>query len=957
MKINKIELKNYRIHNQIEVTFDRGINLLLGKNGTGKSSILEALGFALFDADLRSSQNDAIKKGHKSATIKVEIEGNDNNEYIVERKLGSSSNLKLYLKGDKSERLEGKEPVLLKIKELAGITSNEKNLYQNVITAYQNKIVDIFNETPANRERIFNHIFDTAIYQQMFDKYAKDVRDHYKSNCQIEIELLKKLKDQIKDSKTLKRNLKEQKNIRKNELEIANKINKNIKEKESSKQNLEKAKNNIEKTLNEIKHNQELSELKISEKIKSSENLSASEAALKVTQKNHVNYEKYVENNTNLTELNKRILPLEKLAIEKDILKEKLNLLEKNEQKNIQDQKHLKEKISDNQIYISKLDDNLKAITNEIEIMKNELSEVTETGKSNSYIFERFTNQYDSLKKYRENKTIKSIEIELLEKNCINIDLCKVEIDKLLEHKSQLQNNFLLKEKIESKISSETTKLLEIEQAENILGKNICPYLKEECLNIKAGTSPAEYFSVRKKEINQILEKLKTEKKQYENLSIEITKCDQQLAKLQNNINKDKENKDQINNLEKEKLLIIEEIKNSEIEIKKILKPIKDETELLLNNQDFNQINVFLSDKRAQLLSDYSALNKNLNSKQTELTNNTNEKNIYLENAGKLKKQLLKTESEYKKLLKDKNNISENIESLKNELNELPKLKEKRNIVSDVLLKLKQGYDNYLENINKANELETYKNQIKELNNDLKKITINQKKLNEKLKNFEEAYSEDSYTKLCKELDEIILEKENKLKVVAETDTQIALINRELEENIKLEQQYNENQQLLQTLEKKLALTNKFRNNLKGMGKLVAARLMNQIESAATINYNKISGKSESIRWVNSESESYTVFLCKGTELESSRRFELLSGGEQVAVALSIRAAMASLLTKSNFAIFDEPTINLDSEKRIALAESLKQILNKLKQAIIVTHDDTFREMAQKTISLDDINN
>ena len=47
-----------------------------------------------------------------------------------------------------------------------------------------------------------------------------------------------------------------------------------------------------------------------------------------------------------------------------------------------------------------------------------------------------------------------------------------------------------------------------------------------------------------------------------------------------------------------------------------------------------------------------------------------------------------------------------------------------------------------------------------------------------------------------------------------------------------------------------------------------------------------------------------------------------------------------------------EPTNNLDSERRKSLADSIGEILKNLEQSIIVTHDDTFREMAQKVIEL-----
>ena len=45
MKINRIYLENYRIHEKLEVEFDKGINLLLGENGKGE--ILNIRGYWL----------------------------------------------------------------------------------------------------------------------------------------------------------------------------------------------------------------------------------------------------------------------------------------------------------------------------------------------------------------------------------------------------------------------------------------------------------------------------------------------------------------------------------------------------------------------------------------------------------------------------------------------------------------------------------------------------------------------------------------------------------------------------------------------------------------------------------------------------------------------------------------------------------------------------------------------
>jgi exonuclease SbcC len=134
------------------------------------------------------------------------------------------------------------------------------------------------------------------------------------------------------------------------------------------------------------------------------------------------------------------------------------------------------------------------------------------------------------------------------------------------------------------------------------------------------------------------------------------------------------------------------------------------------------------------------------------------------------------------------------------------------------------------------------------------------------------------------------------------------------------------------------------------MGKMVADSWIKNISLKATENFRDITGRAEKIDWINNERESFAVYLVDGED--SMRKFNLLSGGEQVAVALSIRAAMATLMSDANFSIFDEPTNNLDMERKLALADSLDKILKGCRQNIIVTHDDTFREMAQNVIEL-----
>ena len=75
-----------------------------------------------------------------------------------------------------------------------------------------------------------------------------------------------------------------------------------------------------------------------------------------------------------------------------------------------------------------------------------------------------------------------------------------------------------------------------------------------------------------------------------------------------------------------------------------------------------------------------------------------------------------------------------------------------------------------------------------------------------------------------------------------------------------------------------------------------------------------------------------------------------LSGGEKVAVSLAIRMGIAFLMgaSKIDFIILDEPTTNLDEERRRCFVKIVSEIFDKgtgpLNQLIIITHDEEIFE-------------
>ena len=90
MKLNKITLKNIRSYENQEVTFSEGPILLAGDIGSGKTSILLAIEYALFG--LQPGQTGAALLRNECAQGEVSLEMEiDGRHIIIERRLKRSS--------------------------------------------------------------------------------------------------------------------------------------------------------------------------------------------------------------------------------------------------------------------------------------------------------------------------------------------------------------------------------------------------------------------------------------------------------------------------------------------------------------------------------------------------------------------------------------------------------------------------------------------------------------------------------------------------------------------------------------------------------------------------------------------------------------------------------------------------------------------------------------------------
>jgi len=90
--ITSIELGNFLSHSETKLNLENGVTVFVGQNGAGKSSIIDAITFALFGKHTRKSSKGLIKRGTTQGFAKVEFSINGTN-YQAERKIDSKGGL------------------------------------------------------------------------------------------------------------------------------------------------------------------------------------------------------------------------------------------------------------------------------------------------------------------------------------------------------------------------------------------------------------------------------------------------------------------------------------------------------------------------------------------------------------------------------------------------------------------------------------------------------------------------------------------------------------------------------------------------------------------------------------------------------------------------------------------------------------------------------------------------
>ncbi len=1007
MHVTKVQLENIKSYGAAEFQFGRGTIAIMGENGAGKTTIIEAIAFALFDV-LDYKKDDFVKRGAKKGSVRVTfISDLDERPYMIYRDTGQG-----YYAYDVKEniRLVEKKEVAVFLQKHLGIEAGTdlKALYTSAIGVPQGTFTADFLRTATERKKSFDKLLKVEEYRDSADK-LRDTVTLIKEKINDVNQRIAKAEGQLsrydeleEEHKTVTASLKELN-------ESVTSLQKDIEDRVLVVDELDKAEAKVTKTskLKERLASESESALRWL-KAKQDER-DKSQTASDRLKSIEGDYKTHIGSLEELTRLdikrNERdALRDEATKIESSItaIENEISRLEKDIARAVQagaDAIQLKPKIEEQETFEKKRE-TLIAKRAQSQSAKEVLNNLVTERKVLREQYKQISSQIKEAEKHKDaekrfqslqsERTETETELSRNEKALTSLghlhsqqQTTKREIERLKteaatheKEVAEFETLSLLALKAPSLLAREnelTETLarfrasLERDEKFQIEVKNgLCPILSEKCLNLKEGETLETFFKDQFSNYKTQIALLETEKKE---LSIavrdarEAEKTVSKLERVKNQLNDEKKllgereatsaqiekeisalpanAKERVKDLGQKLVLIDAELKNLLEASNKYagLEPLRQRLKEIEND---GKNKAAESEKVEKTANQLETIEKEISETENALRElkDPRSRAVALQNeAGKETSLKVEIEIANKKHEEHKAQFQSFTEHLKQFSNLDIELNDAR-LRRD---KTASAYREYLAAESLANELTQKQNEFEKAEQEHKR---KEKEAMEAAQNYDEAlkvYDRELHSKERVSLSssrERLAETQANYKNAQTRETSLIIQLKQLSEiRDAMRDEFNKREKLNDVFE----ATEFIRDKLKEASSFVMETYLYSINIEANQLFREITGDAtRTLKWTR----DYEIML---EESGYDRPFQNLSGGEQMVAALSVRLALLKQLSDIRIAFFDEPTVNMDAERRERLAQQIGQITN-FDQLFVISHDDTFEHNVQHTI-------
>ncbi|AFY62327.1 SMC family ATPase [Synechococcus sp. PCC 6312] len=907
MEITSVVLKNFKIHQDQRFEFRPGINAICGENGAGKTSIIEAVAWVLFDY---SSYNkaDLIRNGTKSAQAWVNfISSYDERPYRIQR--CTTKGYEIYdPQLQQNLGLKNREDIARWLRQQLGITGDLalSNLFSEMIGIPQGTFTADFLKNPEGRKKVFDPILRVDDYKNAYQK-ALDLEKYSQAQLQRSQQQLALYEQQLADWDSLKQQAQALQEITTAQEQQLTQLTQHRQSLESQAQQLQTQATRLRTLTQDYQYLQlELANIQTQLQQQNGQ-VTAAEAAQHLCKKHLPAYQACLE-------LSATLQTLEQQLQDRPQLEQQAHQIQAQQQQAT--------------IQLSQLELQLSQLTaaqTQIAVLEPLLPQQQTLEANLQAIQLELTTLQQAEADYQElSATQAKIQNTLatLDQEITALEALRVIVTRLpeLEAHSQQLNQHQQERKLSQTVLNQLTTLatfaqtqrVELEELnttaqaylqawpDSLLGKSIVEQalsqglsqfqdLDHQLQELTGGFRAQSDSASVEDALAQIQAQLHTARQAQLQLATLPGKQEQQchyqaqLAALDNQLRKIQARLAQLPDLESQAQVLREELDG-------------------------------LGNPRAQIK--------------------------HLQQSLGAKPQLEQAYEQQQAMIAD---FQDQSNKLATALNRLNQLEQQRQTYQQQYQLHQPGSQIYLQHLNLAQQVTVLQSQLEDIQSQQTQLSEKAAVLNQELTQAQATYDPTELDRITREINQAESQINQLLGSLPLQQTQLTQLQTELAARSAIYDRWQEQQtesdrqiQIDQFIQTSRQIFNQ-------SGPRITQYYMSSIVQVADQLFRELLNRPDvALAWT----EDYEIRV---QEEGHWRGFKSLSGGEQMCGALAIRLALLKVLVEIDIAFFDEPTTNMDTQRRSQLATALGN-LRSFHQLFVISHDDAFEQMTENII-------
>ncbi len=892
MLIHSLTLENVKSYTRATVEFSPGTNAIIGSNGSGKTTILEAIGFALFNRR-PGKLTTFVREGRQLASVTVDFRSDyDERTYQIVRRCGSSSLYQVLDPELAMKICEGRADVIQFLRQHFGINAetDPADLFRNAVGVPQGSFTASFLMEPSARKAVFDPLLKVAEYRRAWERLREPLSllTQRQNDQAVEIgrleEKLTRLPIAQAEADTLTNRINSAEiELRGAQAELATA--------ESARQAMEAKR----EQLLELQRLTQIQQQAVAEQKRTlaaaRQRLTESEEAVTTTEANRAGHEAYRAAQQAQRAVNERMAQRERLQEERSVVQTGLTRAEAQEDAHqraladIAEAEKTAAELSDLAAEEEKLEADLRSAQRQADRMQDAKEKVQQTQAA----VEEGEERLDSLRK----EVAQGEEIEAsLEPLQVRVDTLHKTITAQEAKRTQLQAE-------KERIQEQGTQLRDLETGA------VCPV----CEQPLSGDHR-----------QQLLIRLR---KSWKELNADAQAATEKLR-----------------HAEAER----EQVRATQSQKERTLRALPRPNAVETAERDLADLHTQLTEAQAaaEALAPAPQRVAQLQRALKALGNPQRRRDAALQQA-RGRERVEEALRQQRALAEQQRNA---LVALDERMAAFANLDAEAVRIASQLEKYQTADDLYRRNQAAAEALSQRRQEVSEAEKALEAAQERYESGHAQLEASTRTFDEERFQEVVAQVDEIrghTLRLENNLvhwrenRIQAEKEiAQLQVQEQRLAAARSRHDRLTEQEELLRFL----------RSVLQEAGPFVTKALVQQVSYAANQLFGQImEDYSRTLQW----QEDYGIIL----EVDGRERaFAQLSGGEQMSAALAVRLALLQEMSDIAIAFFDEPTTNLDDSRRGALARQIVGVRG-FDQLFIISHDDSFEQATEKLVRVE----